>query len=101
MPHRQAAKIDANQPAIVDTARKLGASVQILAAVGDGCPDILVGYRNQNILCEIKDGDNPPSARKLNDKQETWHNEWRGQVCIIESVQEMIDLISKLARAAS
>lgn len=43
---RRAARTDANQTAIVEALRKCGASVQSLAAVGKGVPDLLVGLRS-------------------------------------------------------
>ena len=53
---RRAAKVDANQAEIVQALRQIGAVVQSLAAVGNGCPDLLVGYRNRLFLLELKDG---------------------------------------------
>lgn len=85
------AKIDANQPEIVKTFRQLGYSVQCLHTVGKGVPDLLVGKHGKNWLVEVKDGSKPPSARCLTDDQVIWHNEWRGQVCIINSVDEVLE----------
>ncbi len=51
---RRAAKIDRNHVEIVAALRGVGASVQDLAAVGKGCPDLLVGYRGQNYVIEVK-----------------------------------------------
>lgn len=42
---RRRAHTDRNQPAIVAALRGIGATVQPLHAVGQGCPDLLVGYR--------------------------------------------------------
>lgn len=75
---RYAAKVDANQPAVVAALRKLGASVQPLHTVGGGVPDLLVGFRGQTWLIEVKDGAKPPSARTLTPDQEEWHAAWRG-----------------------
>lgn len=75
---RRAAKVDANQPAIVAALREAGATVQSLAAIGDGCPDLLVGYQGVTLLMEIKDGTKPPSARRLTPDQLAWHGAWRG-----------------------
>jgi hypothetical protein len=48
---RRAAKIDANQPQIVEALRKAGATVHSLAAVGNGIPDLLVGaMRKPNVI---------------------------------------------------
>lgn len=91
---RRAAKTDANQQQIIDALRKIGASVQPLHAVGSGCPDILVGWRGMNTTLEIKDGAKPPSARKLTPDQERWHAEWRGQVAVVENVEQAIAAVT-------
>ena len=91
---RTAAKVDANQPEIVQALRDIGATVQILSAVGKGCPDILVGFRRNNFLFEIKDGAKSPSRRKLTDDERQWHDDWRGQVTTISNVRQAIALIT-------
>ena len=76
---RRAARVDANQSTIVDDLRAIGATVQPLHAVGDGCPDLLVGYGGLNYMLEVKDGAKSPSRRKLTPDQEDWHGAWRGR----------------------
>lgn len=83
-------------------ARGVGASVLSLAAVGDGCPDLVIGYNHPrygriNLLSEIKDGDKPPSERKLTDDQARFHREWRGQACVVESVEQLYRLLGVTA----
>lgn len=90
---RRAAKVDRNQPEIVGALRAVGASVEPLHAVGKGCPDLLVGFRGVNHLLEVKDGDLPPSARKLTDAQADWHPAWRGQVAVVTNVDEALKAI--------
>lgn len=90
---RRAARTDANQAEIVAALRGVGASVQPTHMVGDGFPDIVVGYRNQNVLMEIKDGAKPPSARKLTAAEEEWHDTWRGTACIVTSIDEALGVI--------
>jgi hypothetical protein len=75
---RRAAKTDRNQTEIVEAMRKAGATVQSLAAVGQGVPDLLVGYCNRTALIEVKDGSKPPSARQLTPDQQQWHQNWQG-----------------------
>ena len=75
---RRASKIDANQTAVVSALRAAGATVQSLAAVGVGVPDLLVGYRNNTLLMEVKDGSKVPSARRLTPDQLEWHSKWLG-----------------------
>jgi len=89
----RAAKIDANQPKIVNMLRLVGCSVQPLHRVGQGCPDLLVGYHGQNLLFEVKDGQKPPSARKLTPAEAEWHETWRGQVVTVSSVREALEAI--------
>ena len=75
---RRAAKVDANQTQVVEALRAAGATVQSLAAVGQGVPDLLVGFRGQTVLLEVKNGRAPPSERRLTEDQLKWHGEWRG-----------------------
>ena len=93
--HR-AAKADANQGEIVQALRQMGASVQHLHTVGAGCPDLLVGFRGVNLLVEVKDGEKVPSKRKLTPDEERWHDNWRGQVAIVESVDDAVALLSSV-----
>ena len=90
---RRAARIDANQPEIVATLRAAGASVQHTHMIGDGCPDIIVGFRGVNYLMEIKDGSKPPSKRELTQDEKRWQAEWRGSVHIVESVEDALAVI--------
>ncbi|MCG3770463.1 MAG: hypothetical protein JW384_01613 [Nitrosomonadaceae bacterium] len=92
----RAAKIDANQTEIVTALRKIGATVQILSAVGQGCPDLLIGYKGKNYLVEVKDGSKPPSQRKLTPDQVVWHRDWKGQVDVLSSVGEAMFFISTI-----
>ena len=94
---RIAAKIDSNQIQVVSALRAAGASVQSLAAVGKGVPDLLVGYKGQTLLMEVKDGRKPPSAQKLTEDQLTWHGNWKGGALAVvdgpESALRMIGVI--------
>ena len=87
---RRAAKVDANQAHIVAALRAIGATVQSIAAVGKGAPDLLVGYGGQNYLLEIKDPAQPPSGRRLTDHERAWHSTWRGSVRVIETAEQAI-----------
>ena len=74
----RAARVDANHKATVEALRAAGATVQSLAGVGKGVPDLLVGHQGHTLLMEVKDGDKSPSQRKLTEDQLKWHGEWRG-----------------------
>lgn len=92
----KAKRIDANQNQIVKLFRDLGASVHVLSHVGQGFPDIAVGVAGRTFLFEIKDGKKPPSARRLTADEKKFHEEWRGHVGIITSVDDVIDLINRV-----
>lgn len=89
----RAARIDANQPEIVEALREAGCSVQLLHMVGKGCPDLLVGWQGINCLVEVKDGSKPPSARKLTPDQVDWHGSWLGQVTVVCGVDEALKAV--------
>jgi len=95
---RRAAAVDANQSEIVKALRGIGATVSLTHRLGEGFPDICVGYHGRNILMEIKDGSKPPSARKLTKPEQAWHDAWRGQVVIVESVDDALVAIGVKAR---
>lgn len=91
---RRAAKIDANQPEIVKGLRQAGAFVQSLAAVGNGCPDLMVGFRGVTLAMEIKDGSKPPSERRLTKDQLAWHAAWLGgPLCVVDSLDAALRAI--------
>ena len=89
----RAHKVDANQKEIVETLRRLGCSVAITSASGEGFPDIVVGYKGINYLVEIKDGSRIPSQRRLTPDQVTFHDNWKGQIKVVESVNDAINLL--------
>lgn len=91
---RRAAKVDGNQRAVVDALRAAGCTVVSMAALGDGAPDLLVGYQGNTVLLEVKDGAQRPSARKLTPLQEKWHAGWRGRpVLVVNSADEALAVI--------
>lgn len=89
----RAAKVDANQREIVAALRDVGASVMPLHTVGQGCPDLAVGFRGQNWFIEIKDGAKSPSDRKLTPAQVEWHGAWRGQVDVALTAEDALSII--------
>lgn len=94
---RRAAKVDANHTQVVMALQAAGATVQSLAAVGQGVPDLLVGFQGKTLLMEIKDGKKPPSARRLREKQITWHGAWRGgPVAIVDGVDAALRALGVL-----
>ncbi len=84
-------KVDANQTSIVVALRAAGATVTILAGVGCGCPDLLVGWHDHNLLLEIKNlqgrGD------RLTDAQIEWIKRWAGQVAVVFNEQDALAVL--------
>ena len=94
---RRAAKIDANQQQVVEAMRSMGATVHSLAALGGGCPDLLVGYNGRTVLMEVKDGNKPPSQTRLTADQLKWHKSWTGStLAIVYGPEAAIKLLKVL-----
>ena len=91
-----AKRTDHNQTEIVALLRKMGASVWITSALGKGAPDFVVGIRSVNLLVECKDGSKCASRRNLTPHEADFHANWKGQICIIESMDEAIALINRI-----
>lgn len=90
---RRAARVDDNQAEIVAALRRAGCSVCSLAGVGKGCPDLVVGLRGVTYLLEVKDGSKCPSKRRLTAGEQQWHENWRGHVAVVSSVDEALDAV--------
>jgi hypothetical protein len=90
---RRANRIDDNQNDIVAALRKAGATVRVISQ-GEGIPDLLVGFRGETILLEVKDGNKPPSARTLTPAEQKFFNEWEGGLCmVVKSVEDALEML--------
>jgi len=87
---RRAHKVDGNQALIVKALRKAGATVAITSAVGDGFPDLVVGFRGLNYLLELKDSGQPPSKRHLTPEQGKFFEKWKGEAYVAETVEQAL-----------
>jgi len=90
--HRQAARIDANQPAIVKALRDIaGVTVQL------DMDDVIVGYKGVNYWYEIKDPEkvfNKDMTFKkgaIKDSQTKLLDEWTGHYKIVWSLDMILD----------
>ena len=89
---RRAARRDDNEQDIIKAMRAEGAYVKQIN--DEGLFDLLVSYRGETLLIEVKDGAKPPSARRLTDAELKFHEEWPGSdLFIITSVEEAIALL--------
>ena len=91
---RRAARTDNNHAEVRTALRNAGATVEDLSGVGKGCPDLLVGWRGWNFLLEVKDGTKPPSHRALTADQKVWHATWGGQVDVVTSADEAVEVLT-------
>jgi hypothetical protein len=90
---RKRGRVDANQASVVLALRTCGATVQVLSGVGDGCPDLLVGWRGANLLLEVKNGKKPASARTLTEPERKWLQQWKGSAWVVESEAEAVAIL--------
>lgn len=88
-------RADANQKAVIAALRSVGATVVSLHAVGGGVPDLLVGYRGETYLLELKGSKSASSSKtgggkKTIPRQEAWRAAWRGRaVRILEDEDDL------------
>ncbi len=87
-------KADANQAAIVAALRGVGASVALTHPLGGGFPDLTVGFRGVNYLLEVKNLDG--KGDRLTDDERRWHDEWRGRVHVVRTVDEALKRIGAI-----
>jgi hypothetical protein len=81
------AKRDDNEVEIVNALRAIGASVAHLSS--KGIPDLLVCFKNKLFLMEVK----KPKA-KLTPDQIKFHESWKGEIYIVRTVQEAIEILN-------
>jgi hypothetical protein len=85
---------DSNHKSIVNLFRNFpGVTVADTAALGNGFPDIVVGFRNKSYLIEIKDGN-----KKLTPEENEFVNSWCGDYTIIRNEQQVINFLQNISR---
>jgi hypothetical protein len=90
---RQAARVDNNHSEIVEVLEKMGCTVQSLAQLGHGVPDLLVfsdRHPQKTFLAEVKDGRMKASKRRLSEDERAWVNEWPGCVYVITDSESAV-----------
>lgn len=90
---RTKTKRDANQADFILDMKAIGAPVVDLSSVGGGCGDVLVGWNFRNWLFELKDPNQPPSARKPRQSQLAFRASWRGQYDLVETSEAAMQLM--------
>ena len=88
-----AKRVDLNHQEVVKTLRSLGATVFDASRMGQGFPDLVVGYNHQTVLVEIKSGE----AKKFTAAQHKFMADWKGSAVVrINDVDGAIRLIKVL-----
>jgi hypothetical protein len=86
---RRAARVDANQTAVVSALRAAGAYVWVI-----GLPvDLLVGFRNHTFLMEIKHG---PKKRLTALQEDFFANWFGGTLCRVDGPEAALRAIGVL-----
>lgn len=86
---RYAKKRDENESEIIDALECIGCTVYPM----DTPCDLLVGRGAKNILMEVK---NPKRYSKKTTAQKMFFKTWKGQICIVKTVEEAIAVVTKL-----
>jgi hypothetical protein len=89
----RAKRTDRNQAEIVKALCKIGYSVFITSSLGNGFPDFVLGAHGKNYFFEVKDPLQSKYNRRLTNAENLFHLTWKGQVSVICTCQEAIDII--------
>ena len=95
---RKHAKKDDNHNRIAEVFEINGATVLDMSPLGDGAPDMCVGFLGNNILVEVKNGALPKSKQQLTPDEEKFHAAWRGTIVTIHNEIEALQLINFLRK---
>lgn len=85
-------RVDTTQAVIVAALRTAGASVAVTSFVGQGFPDLLVGWGERVLfLVEAKS-----PGGKLTADETAWHAQWRGpRVEVVRGPEEAVLVLRK------
>jgi len=91
---RYDAKRDENEKAIVKALEAQWPNQISVQRAVPPVPDLLVGIGRVNVILEVKMPGEP-----LTPAQEVWHSQWHGQVCVVESPEQAIGVVARIAGA--
>ena len=94
----RAKRKDANHNAVADYLLGIGWSFLDTSALGRGFPDGVAGCLGFACLVEIKDGDKPPSKRKLTDDEIRVRALWRGPYIVATSPEDAAEQLEAFKR---
>lgn len=82
-------RTDRNHAEVRDALRKVVHPVHDTSHIGGGFPDLMVRDRHGQVMfLEIKDGELPPSHRRLTPKELEFQVLWLGSYRVVTSVEE-------------
>lgn len=96
MSFRRAARKDDNHTEIVNEFRRLGWSVLDIAQLKNCC-DLVVAKDGYTVAVEVKDGEKPPSKRKLSQGEVKFRDSWKGIYFLVMSKEDvqLLDAVSE------
>ena len=96
---RRANRRDRNHIEIRDAFRNLGFAVKDVADLKNFC-DLIVSKNGRTWCIEVKDGELPPSKRKLTEGEDIFQHNWKGNYEIVICVED-VDKINRVAMFGS
>lgn len=93
---RRAARKDANHEEIAEVFKTFGFSVADTSQLGNGFPDMVVGWLSANLLVEVKDGSKPLSRRRLSEEEQAFHDRWLGPILVVETETQALEIARTL-----
>lgn len=95
MSARTANRTDGNQTEIIKHFKFWGCTVLNISSLKNCC-DVVVSKHGRSIFIEIKNGKNPPSARKLTPGEIKFKAETLGSWRLCESIKDAESIINEL-----
>lgn len=84
-------RTDSNHKLIKKAFELMGCSVVDLSGIGKGCPDFLVSYSGQTVLCECK-----TEKGELTPAQVQFRSTWKGKLHIVRSVADVEEVHNQM-----
>lgn len=90
----RARRVDENQAEIVEALRQVGAQVTPMHTLGGGVSDLLVSWRQQWFVFEVKNPAKPKADQALTPDQKRWIGQQHAPVFIVTNPVEAVGILS-------
>jgi hypothetical protein len=87
-------RVDGNQKEIIQKLRECGMQAHSIAQVGDGIPDVLVGFRGLTLVLEVKE-----PGETLTPAECKFLENWPGQHSVVTSFDDAYAVVTAHARS--